>query len=494
MEDGTHRLRWLPLVLAAGMAACSEEASHASSPAEPASQAEVSLDDVTEAAADEAYERARQERLDREFPLHGLVTGVQLQVRSAPDPESTIVGWLRIGSRIRMKPDPTATERCSSGWYELAPRGFACAGQGIEVGEEPPQPDFPVASADRASPLPYAYYFVKEPMVPQYHQLPSRDAQRAAAVYADRYLALLGVDERRAARFLAGELPNEPSPPSVVARYLNRGFWLASTGVEVRSRRRFVRTVGGGYVKEARLEPRTGSTFEGVEVGPDRPLPIAFALRTAQPLLLRQREDGSTRWVRDEEATPYERQSVVEGWRERRRIGADIMHALEGDRYLKAWFVGVAEKVAPPFEVEEHEPWVHVDLGEQTLVVYRGTEPVYATLVSSGMPDHATPTGVFTIRRKFVSDTMADLGPDAGDDRYRIEDVPWTQYFEGSVALHGAMWHNRFGLPRSHGCVNLSPRDARRVWTETWPRIPEGWHGVSTDRTGFRGSRVYVTD
>jgi lipoprotein-anchoring transpeptidase ErfK/SrfK len=101
---------------------------------------------------------------------------------------------------------------------------------------------------------------------------------------------------------------------------------------------------------------------------------------------------------------------------------------------------------------------------------------------------------VFSIQKKFISDTMANLGSASGGERYRIEDVPWTQYFDGSIALHGAFWHNGFGLQRSHGCVNLSPTDAHRVWNETWPVIPQGWQGVSTDHTGFHGSRVVVSE
>jgi lipoprotein-anchoring transpeptidase ErfK/SrfK len=70
---------------------------------------------------------------------------------------------------------------------------------------------------------------------------------------------------------------------------------------------------------------------------------------------------------------------------------------------------------------------------------------------------------------------MSDVGPDAGDDRYSIDDVPWTQYFEGSIALHGAFWHDRFGLRRSHGCVNLAPLDARWLFAFTGPHLPQGW-------------------
>ena len=146
-----------------------------------------------------------------------------------------------------------------------------------------------------------------------------------------------------------------------------------------------------------------------------------------------------------------------------------------------------------PTGIEPNEPWVHVDLSSQTLVLYRGEVPVYATLVSSGVEGHETAAGEFTIRRKFVSDTMADPGSDLGNDRYRIEDVPWTQYFDGSIALHAAFWHAQYGIVHSHGCINLSPNDARYVYGHTWPEIPEGWHGVSTEGTGFRGSRVIVT-
>src|SRR5688572_33286685 len=100
--------------------------------------------------------------------------------------------------------------------------------------------------------------------------------------------------------------------------------------------------------------------------------------------------------------------------------------------------VAVAERIEPPRGIAEAEPWVHVDISSQTLVLYRGREPAYATLVSTGLEGHDTPIGEFTIRRKHVAETMSAIGPDVGaDDRYAIEDVPWTQYFEGSVALHG---------------------------------------------------------
>jgi len=174
------------------------------------------------------------------------------------------------------------------------------------------------------------------------------------------------------------------------------------------------------------------------------------------------------------------------------------MHELEtdaGPRYLRSWFAAVANRLTRPKDIPRGRPWVHVDTRQQTVVLYgENGAPVYATLASTGIEGHETPVGIFEIRRKRVTDTMADLGPEAGDDRYRVEDVPWTQYFEGSYALHAAFWHTRFGIKRSHGCVNLSPPDAFRIFEGTLPEVPGGWHGLSTEGTRFRGSYVVVTD
>jgi hypothetical protein len=277
-----------------------------------------------------------------------------------------------------------------------------------------------------------------------------------------------------------------------VRTFLHRGFFIAGAGVDVRSRRRFVRTVRGQYVKESQLEPRRPSQFHGVVLDATHTLPLAWAVRGGVPMLPRTLPDGSTRFADDTAVPPLERLALVP-WKRRARFADRQLHELQDGHYVRDWYLAVAEQVEKPREVGADEPWVHVDLGEQTLVVYRGANPVYATLVSSGLEGHDTPTGLFTIREKHVSDTMSSIGADAGDDRYAIEDVPWTQYFSGSIALHAAFWHERFGLKRSHGCVNLSPLDAHHVFNETWPVVPDGWHGVTADRTGLPASHVLVT-
>jgi hypothetical protein len=329
-------------------------------------------------------------------------------------------------------------------------------------------------------------------LVPAYHRLPPRDDQRLAEAFAQRYLELKKVNGDRAKRFLSGELPGEPQKPPIVAKLLDRGFFIAGAGIEMRASRRFVRMVRGQYIKLSQLQERHGSSFRGVELGNQKSLPVAWVVRAAQPFWVKMRPDGSLRLVSDQNAPVLPRLTIL-NWAKRERIGDEVFYRIEDGRYLKYWYVALAEKIEPPKGIKKDEPWVHVNTSQQTLVVYRGKEPIYATLVSTGLEGRDTPLGSFTIREKYVADTMSDLGPDAGDDRYKIEDVPWTQYFSRSFALHGAFWHEGFGLRRSHGCVNLSPLDARWVFEHTLPELPEGWHGISTDKTGVKGGTVLIT-
>lgn len=435
--------------------------------------------------------------LDREWPLHGLVTGTQLQIRAEADGDSLVLGWLRVGSHVRFQRDPVRAGGCRTGWYRLYPRGYACAGQGIEVSETPPD-EARLIGPDLTSHLPYRYLFVKEPQVPEWFQLPSREDQRNAEVHAARYVALLNEgNERLAARVRQGNVVGEPPPPREVSRYLDHGFFVASNGTEVRSRRRFVRTVRGTYIKESQLEERHGAEFQGVELNEQVTLPRAWAIRAARPLVRQQVGDAS-RVTEDEALDAFERLAPVP-WLRRERIGDQVYHVVTAqngeERLLREWYLAVAERIDRPRSVDEDEPWVHVDLSSQTLVMYRGDVPFYATIIASGVEGHDTPIGEFTIRQKMISATMADPGSDLGNDRYRIEDVPWTQYFDGSIALHAAFWHTQFGIVHSHGCVNIAPRDAWYVFRHTWPEVPEGWHGVSAEPgTRQHTSHVIVTE
>ncbi|KYG04464.1 hypothetical protein BE21_46645 [Sorangium cellulosum] len=139
---------------------------------------------------------------------------------------------------------------------------------------------------------------------------------------------------------------------------------------------------------------------------------------------------------------------------------------------------------ASPQDLAPGEKWIDVNLSRKTLVAVEGDRPIFAALVSPGRrskdkkKDHPTLTGVFRIREKHIATTMDGDGTVAGDLPYSIEDVPFVAYYDGSYALHGAFWHSNFGREMSHGCVNLSPLDAKKVFFWSEPRLPRGWHGV----------------
>jgi lipoprotein-anchoring transpeptidase ErfK/SrfK len=97
--------------------------------------------------------------------------------------------------------------------------------------------------------------------------------------------------------------------------------------------------------------------------------------------------------------------------------------------------------------------------------------------------------GEFPIKWKHVTATMDNDDP---ENRFELRDVPWVQYFEANFALHGAYWHDDFGRMRSHGCVNLAPIDARRLFFWTDPVLPDGWHGVRGAAPMAEGTWVRV--
>jgi hypothetical protein len=99
------------------------------------------------------------------------------------------------------------------------------------------------------------------------------------------------------------------------------------------------------------------------------------------------------------------------------------------------------------------EHWVEVDLSSQYLWAWEGNKLVNQTYVATGKAGFETPTGTFYILYKYLTDDMAGS---AGGETWYVPAVPWTMYFTNwGHALHGAYWHNSFGTPRSHGCINL---------------------------------------
>jgi hypothetical protein len=124
----------------------------------------------------------------------------------------------------------------------------------------------------------------------------------------------------------------------------------------------------------------------------------------------------------------------------------------------------LAKVVADPARPDgvEGDRWISVNLYEQTVTAYDGSELVYATLASTGRYGYWTQPGLFQVWAKLERDVMTGgISAEDGGNYYYLGDVPWVLYFDQSRALHGTYWHARFGSPSSRGCVNLAPADAR---------------------------------
>jgi lipoprotein-anchoring transpeptidase ErfK/SrfK len=111
---------------------------------------------------------------------------------------------------------------------------------------------------------------------------------------------------------------------------------------------------------------------------------------------------------------------------------------------------------------QSSQRWIEIDLSGQRLIAWEGKNQVYAIFVSTGKDASPTPTGVFSIQSRYRYARMQ------GAD-YDVADVPYTMYYSGNYAIHGAYWHNRFGTPVSHGCINVAVNHAR--WLFNWAEI-----------------------
>jgi len=169
----------------------------------------------------------------------------------------------------------------------------------------------------------------------------------------------------------------------------------------------------------------------------------------------------------------YERVNIfaeavdMEGW---------TWYMIGPHQWVNQRFVGVVKPVERPEGVQGR--WVVIDQYEQTLVSYEDDIPVFATLVSTGLPDWDTNEGLFTVWARVVSDGMS--GATGAPDAYALQSVPWVMYFDEDISLHGTYWHDDFGYRRSHGCVNLSISDSHYLFEWADETTPDENGGIVT--------------
>jgi hypothetical protein len=131
-----------------------------------------------------------------------------------------------------------------------------------------------------------------------------------------------------------------------------------------------------------------------------------------------------------------------------------------------------------PISPDVTDKSIKIQLDKQLLSCYEGSSLVFQTMIASGttitgddgvLHDFSTAYGDYHVERKRPARRMKG-GSEADGTNYDVNAVPWITYFVGTgAAIHGAYWHNRYGVPKSHGCINVVPDAAQWVYRWTVP-------------------------
>ncbi|MGA7733106.1 MAG: L,D-transpeptidase [Chloroflexia bacterium] len=187
---------------------------------------------------------------------------------------------------------------------------------------------------------------------------------------------------------------------------------------------------------------------------------------------------------------PGRDQKVIKGWWVGRRVllyqsatdgGGELWYRVSDPPEAPMWVhSSLINRVAPvKYDGPKYKgKWIGINISQQIVTAYVDGTPVKVTLASTGTiktlkngvrQDNRTELGVWKIYYRLPKQDM-DGGSLATGDYYNLKDVPYPQYFHNSgEALHGTYWHDDFGRPHSHGCVNLSTPMSE--WFYGWARV-----------------------
>ena len=411
--------------------------------------------------------------------------GRETWIYAEPKSGSRRVGYLRFGAVVGRAAQPASREDCAQGWFRITPEGFACnngrtatldlENRLVPIGRQRP---------DRLSGLPYVYGVPRGAPPPLYARLPTVDEQHDVETTAA--LVKMG---REWQQFALAPLPNWLRQTANIFGYpRDKGSLLLGSTVQRSafsmlglfedSGRAFGLTADLALVPLGRLRPVESSRFHGLALDEQEGLPVVFVMGGKAGVYAGNPEEHKLTLVR---LVGYRQAFSVTG-RNAVAMGSHWVELRSGEWLRDERLLHVEAPANWPSWAVAGRTWVDVSIGTQTLVAYDGTKPIYVTLVSTGAagledPHKSTATkrGTFQIHAKHVTATMD--GNEPGHE-FDLRDVPWVQYFTEGYALHAAYWHDDFGHPRSHGCVNLSPLDARWLFHFTAPAVPQSWHGV----------------
>lgn len=432
--------------------------------------------------------------------------GRETWIYAEPRFKARRIGYLRAGAVVPRSKEAVATGGCKGGWYRVGANepegtalkgrhtGYVCLGRTASL-----NPYHPVVEALERRPkldgIPYDYVMSRMPGTPIYRRVPTEAEQRreepdlehhkrrARSLERDPSFVKIPEPEAMHDALLYGRpLPRfadlPPSDAFLAGKTgVRAGFALVSHFEE--EGRAWGVTTDLGLLPLDRTRWVRPSAFRGLALDDEVTLPVGFVMKKRAQRFTRDEQGRMTA----ASATTFREAVPLTG-----RVVGEYREARDGTWLRTADVRVVGPMTRAPVWAKEKKRWLDVSILEQSLVAYEGEKPVYVTLVSTGAgglgdPEktHATVQGAFLIHTKHITTTMD--GDEAGDE-FDLRDVPFVQYFNEGYALHAAYWHDDFGTPRSHGCVNLAPVDAAWLFSFTTPDVPAGWHGALSLKTG----------
>ncbi|HUS28177.1 MAG TPA: L,D-transpeptidase [Kofleriaceae bacterium] len=401
-----------------------------------------------------------------------------IPVRLDPGDDGKRIGTIAIDTRVGWQRTAKA-KGCSKAWVEIRPRGWVC-GEFLKASKLPPQ-GREVPQLERGEIVPGIY---------------GRVTASAGAQGSVLYKLQKPEDKKPKAKDTKKKGGGPVTSPSQLDDKPKEARMVEADPIvgTLTIRQYEELTVDGKvywkinpktneYVLKSLVNLMKPSDFKGTRLGDDTgwKLPVAFiwprnnwtqAWTYAKPNAISYRQINARLPVAILETATNKAGKAIAY-----RIADPTPQAPLGE-WVNVADVRVFAPVDPPPLLTPNERWIDVDLDNQILVAFEGTTPVYATMVSTGAKDTPTLTGMYRIWLKASEADMKNL---KAEDPYSVATVPWTEFFysEDDLALHTAYWHDAFGKTRSHGCVNLAPRDARWLYYWSDPVVPPGWTATS---------------
>jgi hypothetical protein len=474
--------------------------------------------------------------LDTQAPKDSPQLGslvIAATVYKLPDVGSRKLGYVRLGGTVPRDPEPVSGKGCKGKWYRVYPMGHMFTD---ETSTELDDPLLRAASRrpDLSKPLPYKYGFVRATS-PQYLRVPSKAEQEKSEFKLAEHLewfeqnraevqkVILGsndvpLDARGAAlpggkpppgfrpstelsenELFGGQGPSDPLPwwleggrkiknvsgfdvpeYAIFADRVRRKTGLSLVGAfnteSDGMARRFAVTVDMRLIPTTKLKPDTGSPFHGVTLSDKLTLPLAWVnTQDAKTYKLIKGKDEA----RADEALPFRAVIPLSG-KARIKAGERFYQTLKDKTvWIRGRDLAVADAPSPlPAPAERGDKWIDIAITQQTLVLYEGKKPIYATLVSTGRDrlgdpktTLSTPRGSFRLTSKHIAAAMDSEENSSVSGGTRAAPKPTSAASAATI--------ERLKAAEAKG-EKLSEDDARRLANVKKGRDPE--YGITMRR------------